>query len=79
MKDLLIEIVKSIVDNPDEVKAREVEGEQTTIIEISTNPEDIGKVIGKKGRTIKALRTLVNAAAVRKGKRISVEIVEPAS
>ncbi len=79
MKDLVIEIVKSIVDNPDEVKAREVEGEQTTIIEISTNPEDIGKVIGKKGRTIKALRTLVNAAAVRKGKRVSVEIVEPAS
>ena len=77
MKDLIIEIVKNIVDHPDEVNAREVEGEQTTIIEIATNQEDIGKVIGKKGRTIKALRTLVNAAAVRKGKRITVEIVEP--
>ncbi|MFC2062093.1 KH domain-containing protein [Elusimicrobiota bacterium] len=77
MKDLVVEIVKNIVDNPDEVSAREVEGEQTTIIEITTNPEDIGKVIGKKGRTIKALRTLVNAAAVRQGKRVSVEIVEP--
>ncbi|MBN2407578.1 MAG: KH domain-containing protein [Elusimicrobia bacterium] len=77
MKDLVIEIVKNIVDHPDEVNAREVEGEQTTIIEISTNAEDIGKVIGKKGRTIKAVRTLVNAAAVRKGKRVSVEIVEP--
>ena len=77
MKELVIEIVKNIVDAPDKVSAREVEGEQTTIIEITTNPEDIGKVIGKKGRTIKALRTLVNAAAVRRGKRVTVEIVEP--
>jgi len=77
MKELVIEIVKNVVDHPDEVDAREVEGEQTTIIEINTNPEDVGKVIGKKGRTIKAIRTLVNAAAVRQGKRVSVEIVEP--
>ena len=77
MKDLVVEMVKQIVDKPEEVNAREVEGEQTTIIELSTNPEDIGKVIGKKGRTIKALRVLVNAAAVRKGKRVTVEIVEP--
>lgn len=77
MKELVIEIVKNVVDNPDQVDAREVEGEQTTIIEITTNPEDVGKVIGKKGKTIKAIRTLVNAAAVRKGKRVTVEIVEP--
>ncbi|MGM0568823.1 MAG: KH domain-containing protein [Elusimicrobiota bacterium] len=77
MKDVVIEIVKNLVDHPDEVDAKEVEGEQTTIIEISTNPEDIGKVIGKKGRTIKALRTIVNAAAVRNDKRVTVEIVEP--
>jgi predicted RNA-binding protein YlqC (UPF0109 family) len=77
MKELVIEIVKTVVDHPEEVNAREVEGEQTTIIEISTNPEDVGKVIGKKGRTIKAIRTLVNAASIRKGKRVSVEIVEP--
>jgi predicted RNA-binding protein YlqC (UPF0109 family) len=79
MKDLVVELVKNIVDNPEEVSAREVEGEQTTIIELTTNPSDIGKVIGKKGRTIKALRTLVNAAAVRQGKRVTVEIVEPSS
>jgi len=77
MKDLIIEIVKNLVDNPNEVNAREVEGEQTTIIEISANPADIGKIIGKQGRTIKALRTLVNASAVRKGKRVSIEILEP--
>ncbi len=77
MKDLVIQIVKNLVDNPDEVDAREVEGEQTTIIEITTNPDDIGKVIGRRGRTIKSIRTLVNAAAVRQGKRVTVEIVEP--
>ncbi len=77
MKDVVIEIVKRLVDNPDDVDAKEVEGEQTTIIEITTNPEDIGKVIGKKGRTIKALRTIVNAAAVKDDKRVTVEIVEP--
>ena len=77
MKDLVIQIVKSIVDNPEEVSAREVEGEQTTIIEIITKPDDIGKVIGKQGRTIKAIRTIINAASVKEGKRISVEIVEP--
>ena len=77
MKDVVIEIVKRLVDNPDEVDAKEVEGEQTTIIEITTNPDDIGKVIGKKGRTIKALRTIVNAAAVKDDKRVTVEIVEP--
>ena len=77
MKDVVIEIVKRLVDNPDDVDAKEVEGEQTTIIEIRTNPDDIGKVIGKKGRTIKALRTIVNAAAVKNDKRVTVEIVEP--
>ena len=78
MKELVIQIIKNVVDHPDEVDAREVEGEQTTIIEITTNPEDVGKVIGKKGRTIKAIRTLINAAAIRQGKRVTVEIVEPA-
>ncbi|MGM0441697.1 MAG: KH domain-containing protein [Elusimicrobiota bacterium] len=77
MKELVIQIVKNLVDNPEEVDAREVEGEQTTIIEITTNPDDIGKVIGRRGRTIKSIRTLINAAAVRQGKRVTVEIVEP--
>ncbi|MDA3792506.1 MAG: KH domain-containing protein [Elusimicrobia bacterium] len=77
MKDLVIEIVKNLVDNPDEVKAQAVEGEQTTVIEIEANPADIGKIIGKRGRTIKSIRTIVNAAAVRQGKRITVDIVEP--
>lgn len=77
MKDLVVEMVKKLVEHPDEVSVREVQGEQTTIIELTTNPEDIGKVIGKKGRTIKAIRTIVNAASIRNGNRVTVEIVEP--
>ena len=77
MKDLVSQIVKKLVENPDEVSAREVQGEQTTIIEITTNPSDVGKVIGKQGRTIKAIRTIVNAASIRNGTRVTVEIVEP--
>ncbi|MFH1415299.1 MAG: KH domain-containing protein [Elusimicrobiota bacterium] len=77
MKDLVSQIVKKLVENPDEVIAREVQGEQTTIIEITTNPADVGKVIGKQGRTIKAIRTIVNAASIRSGNRVTVEIVEP--
>lgn len=77
MKDLVSQIVKKLVENPDDVSAREVQGEQTTIIEITTNPSDVGKVIGKQGRTIKAIRTLINAASIRNGNRVTVEIVEP--
>lgn len=77
MKELVTQIVKKLVEHPDEVSAREVQGEQTTIIEITTNPTDVGKVIGKQGRTIKAIRTLVNAASIRNGSRVTVEIVEP--
>lgn len=77
MKELVLQIVKNIVDKPDEVSVREVEGDKTTMIEITAAAPDVGKVIGKKGRTIKAIRTLVNAAGVRQEKRVTVEILDP--
>ncbi|NLB34866.1 MAG: KH domain-containing protein [Elusimicrobia bacterium] len=77
MKDLVIQIVKNIVDDPEAVSAREVEGEKTTMLEISAASSDIGKIIGRNGRTIKAIRTLLNAAGVRQGKRVTVEILDP--
>ncbi len=69
-------IVKHLIDNPEELSVTHVEGEKVTIFEIRVNPSDIGKVIGKSGRTIKALRILVSAVAARSGIRSMLEIVE---
>lgn len=76
MKELVIHIVKQLVDNPEKVKVKEIKGEQNIILELSTDKEDIGKVIGKQGRTIKALRTLLNAASVKTGHRITLEVIK---
>lgn len=76
MKELVIRIVKQLVDNPEKVRVKEVKGEQNIILELSTNKEDIGKVIGKQGRTIKALRTLLNAASVKTGQRVTLEVIK---
>ncbi len=76
MKELVIHIVKKLVDNPEKVKVKEVKGEQNIILELSTAKEDIGKVIGKQGRTIKALRTLLNAASVKSGHRVALEVIK---
>jgi len=76
LKELLMHIVKQLVDNPEEVKVKEVKGEQNIILELSTAKEDIGKVIGKQGRTIKALRTLLNAASVKTGHRVTLEVIK---
>ena len=75
MKELVEYIVKSLVDKPEEVKIKEMEGEKTCIIELRVAPEDVGRVIGKQGKVIKAIRLLSTAAAIRKNKRISVEII----
>ena len=75
MKDLVEAIVKSIVDHPDEVDVNEVSGEMTTIIELRVKPSDMGKVIGRQGRTAKAIRTILNAAGMRVNRRIEFEIV----
>lgn len=75
MKDLVEAIISEIVDNPDDVQVNEVTGEMTTIIELRVAPSDMGKVIGRQGRTAKAIRTLLNAAGMRSNRRIEFEIV----
>lgn len=76
LKDLVTYIAKSIVDYPDQVEVNEVEGERAVVFELRVAPEDMGKVIGKKGRVIRAVRALVQAAAAKEGKRATVEILE---
>jgi len=76
LKELVIRVVKQLVDNPEKVKVKEIKGEQNIILELSTAKEDIGKVIGKQGRTIKALRTLLNAASVKTGHRVTLEVIK---
>ncbi|HUW22436.1 MAG TPA: KH domain-containing protein [bacterium] len=76
MKELVSHVVKQLVDNPEKVKVKEVKGEQNIILELSTAKEDIGRVIGKQGRTIKALRTLLNAASVKTGHRVTIEVIK---
>ncbi len=74
-KELLISLVSKIVDNPDDITVTEVEGERAAILELRVNEEDVGKVIGRDGRIINALRTLVKAAAGRENKRITIELL----
>jgi len=75
MKQLLEQIAKALVDYPEEVEVREVEGERSIILELRVAPDDTGKVIGKQGRIAKAIRTVIGAAAVKEDKRVMVEIV----
>ncbi len=73
----LIELVsKAFVDMPDRVEVNEIEGEQTTVIELKVDKSDLGKVIGKQGRTARALRTILNAASTKLRKRSVLEIIE---
>lgn len=76
MKDLLTEIAKALVDNPEDVQVTEVEGEQTTVLELRVRSEDLGKVIGRQGRTARAIRTLLAAAGMKVRKRFVLEILE---
>jgi len=76
MKELIEYIAKSLVDNPDDVTVKEVEGEKTTVYELRVGPGDLGKVIGKHGRTARSIRTLLNAAATKSGRRAVLEILE---
>ena len=69
-------MVKALVDKPEEVSLREVEGEKTTVLELRVAKEDLGKVIGKQGKTAKAMRTLLNAMATKLKKRAVLEIIE---
>jgi predicted RNA-binding protein YlqC (UPF0109 family) len=74
-KEFLLYIIKALVDEPDEVEINVVEGEKSTIFELKVAQPDIGKVIGKSGRIAKAIRTILNAAIARSGKRISLDIL----
>lgn len=76
MRDLMEQIAKALVDKPDQVEVTEVEGEQTTVIELRVAKEDLGKVIGKQGRTARALRTILSAASTKLRKRSVLEILE---
>lgn len=75
-KELVEHIVTQLVDNPGAVNVSEVHGEQATIIELRVDGQDLGKVIGKEGRTARAIRTLVHAAATKEKKRAVLEILE---
>ncbi|MBI2372127.1 MAG: KH domain-containing protein [Deltaproteobacteria bacterium] len=76
MKELIEAIAKALVDNPDAVRVIEVVGEQTSVIELKVAKEDLGKVIGKEGRTARAMRTILSAASTKLRKRSVLEIVE---
>jgi predicted RNA-binding protein YlqC (UPF0109 family) len=76
MKNLLEEIAKALVDHPEDVHVTEVEGEQTTVLELRVRSEDLGKVIGRQGRTARAIRTLLSAAGMKVHKRFVLEILE---
>ncbi len=76
MKELIKFIAQSLVDNPDQVEVSEIEGAQTSVIELRVAKEDLGKVIGKQGRTARAMRTILSAASTKIKKRAVLEIIE---
>jgi len=76
MKELVETITRALVDQPDRVEVHEVEGDGVLVFELSVAPEDVGKVIGRQGRTIKALRTLLHAASIKTQRRTELEVVE---
>ncbi len=76
MKELIGAIAKALVDNPDQVSVRAVEGEQVIVLELRVHPSDVGFVIGKQGRTARSIRTILNAAGMKLKKRITLEILE---
>lgn len=76
MKELVKYIARALVDNPDAVEVNELEGEQTSVIELKVAKEDLGKVIGKQGRTARAMRTILSAASTKLKKRSVLEIIE---
>jgi predicted RNA-binding protein YlqC (UPF0109 family) len=76
MKELIEQIAKALVDNPDQVTVKAIEGEQTTVLELRVAQTDLGKVIGKHGRTARSIRTILSAAGMKLKKRFTLEILE---
>ena len=76
MKELVVFLAKHLVNNPDSVEVRETQGETGSVLELKVAKEDIGRVIGKQGRTAKSIRTILNAAASRTNRKVILEIIE---
>lgn len=76
MKALIEYVARALVDHPDEVEVSEVEGNQTSVLELKVAKEDLGKIIGKQGRTARAMRTILSAASAKVKKRTVLEIIE---
>ncbi len=76
MKELVAYLAKALVNNPDEVEVSEIQGETAAILELRVAKEDLGRIIGKQGRTAKSIRTLINAAASRTNRKVVLEIIE---
>jgi len=76
MKDLVLYLAKSLVNHPDDVEVKEIQGETATILELRVAKDDLGRIIGKQERTAKSIRTLLNAAASRTNRKVVLEIVE---
>lgn len=76
MKDLVEAVAKALVDHPEQVQVQEVPGEQVTVLELRVDPGDLGKIIGRQGRTAKAIRTLLSASSVKLNKRYTLDILE---
>jgi predicted RNA-binding protein YlqC (UPF0109 family) len=76
MKELIEAIVKALVDHPEAVQVNSIEGQQATVLELRVHPEDLGKVIGRQGRTAKAMRTILGASGMKLQKRLTLEILE---
>jgi len=76
MKELVTYLAKALVNNPDEVEVSEIQGETAAILELRVAKDDLGRIIGKQGRTAKSIRTLINAAASRTNRKVVLEIVE---
>ena len=76
MKQLVEDIARALVDLPDEVHVKEVQGEQVPVLELRVEPSDLGKVIGKQGRTARSIRTLLGAAGMKLNRRFQLEILE---
>lgn len=76
MKELIEYVVKALVDHPEDLRITEIQGERTIVFELRCHPEDVGKVIGKSGKTVGAIRTLLSTVAARQNKRAMLEVVE---
>ena len=76
MKELIEYVVKTLIDHPEDLRIAEIEGERTIVYELRCHPEDVGKVIGKSGKTVGAIRTLLSTVAARQTKRAMLEVVE---